>query len=277
MQPEAEHASLDEEEEAGGAGQDRWLLTYADIITLLLAFFIIMYAMAKSSSNSTLVVEAMHAAFHTPLSMGLTQKAANTVIPQSQVVAPNQQQAQQSSGPRNTFVSHQMTQIAAALTADLQRAKVPASAVSVKATASEVDITFGSNVYFASASAIILPPFEKVLTTVAPILRTVPYEMEVQGFTNNLPLYSTKYQTAWELAGARAINVLRFLSETQGVSPYHMEAVSFGQWHPRWPNNSPTNLARNRSVDIVITDIAPPGINDGGPDTLPAGQVPSWQ
>ncbi len=279
MQPAGEEQVVEDEQESGNAGEDRWLLTYSDMITLLLAFFIILYAMAQGSSktNNVLIVEAMHAAFHTPMPMGLTQKSANTMTPLSKVVAPPQQQSKQTTGPQKLVMSNQMQQIASALTADLHRANVPPSAVAVKATASEVDITFGSNVYFQSARATVLSPFEKVLKIVAPVLRTVPYEMEVQGYTNNLPLYSTKYQTAWELAGARAINVLRFLTETQGVSPYHMEAVSFGQWHPRWPNNSPSNLAKNRSVDIVITDMTPPGINDGGPDTMPQGQIPSWQ
>jgi chemotaxis protein MotB len=133
-----------------------------------------------------------------------------------------------------------------------------------------LDIAFqGNNVYFASASAVLTPTFESLLAKIAPVLKQSPNEIRVEGFTNNLPLHSTLYATAWELSAARAVNVLRYLTEVCGLPPHQMEADAFGQWHPAVPNNSSTNLALNRSVHIIVTKQAPPGLNQGGPDLAP--------
>ncbi len=260
----------------GHSGSDRWLLTYSDLVTLLLIFFIIMYSIARentSKTNSSPMMQAFAAefrhVFHESMPMGLTQNQATSVVPTSKVPSvPAQLQSQAAA------MSQNMATIAASLDARLRAAHMEYT-THVAAAPQSVTITFSSKVYFASASAFIQPAFAQALVVIAPVLRTVPYEIEVRGFTNNLPLMSRKYPTAWELAAARAVNVLRFLTETQHVPPHNMVALSYGQWNTPYTDQA-HGLVLNRSVDLVITDRTPSGKNNGGPDTIPAVGATPW-
>ena len=258
----------------GHSGSDRWLLTYSDLVTLLLIFFIIMYSIARENTSKTkhTVMQAFAAefrqVFHESLPMGLTKRQAAAVVQTAKVQSvPAHLQSQAATAQR-------MAAIASTLEARLQAAHMEYT-THVSAAPRSVTITFSSKVYFASASAYIQPHFAQVLATLGPVLRSVPYQIEVRGFTNNLPLVSRKYPTAWELAAARAVNVLRFLTETQQVAPHNMVAMSYGQWDTPYTNRA-HGLVLNRSVDIVITDRRPQGKNNGGPDTMPRVGAPVW-
>ncbi len=249
----------------------RWLLTYADMITLLMVFFVILYAFSKTDTAkyhqiAVSLATALHGA---PASNGLPNSSNNALIPLAPTPTPTTTTPTATSTP--SPASAYLTQLDAEVQAILQSAG--SSAGTATLTSDGLDIKFaGNGVYFASASAQLTPTFKSVLGKLAPVLKTSPYELRVEGFTNDLPLDSPKYATAWELSAARAVNVLRYLTEVGGVPPHVIEADAFGQWHPQYPNNSATNLALNRSVDIVVTTQAPLGLDQGGPDVAPAGQ-----
>lgn len=248
------------------AGSMRWLLTYADMITLLMTFFVILYAFSKTDAAKYQEIAAsLHAALSgAPLSRGLPNTSDNSLVHLSPTPAPSQQ-----IGPTaNDMLIAMAQQIESLLRHQTDTA-------SVHLTAQTLDIRFqGDAVYFASASATLTPTFRRLLRSIAPVLRTTHNEIRVEGFTNDLPLHSRIFPTAWELSAARAVNVLRYLTEVCGLPPHQMEADAFGQWHPRYPNNSPQNLAANRSVDIVVTTDQPPGLDEGGPDIAPPGSGP---
>jgi len=261
---------VEEQPRSEGAGMMRWLLTYADMITLLMVFFVILYAFSKTDTAkyqeiAVSLATALHGA---PASNGLPNASQNALIPLAPTAG---QMATPAPSAASTAAQAYLSQLDAQVQAILKSAGP--SAGTAQQTAQGLDIKFaGNGVYFASASAQLTPQFRKVLLQLAPVLKTSPYEIRVEGFTNDLPLVSAKYPTAWELSAARAIHVLRYLTEIGGVPPHIVEADAFGQWHPQYPNNSPTNLALNRSVDIVITTQAPPGLDEGGPDVAPPGQ-----
>ncbi len=246
------------------AGSMRWLLTYADMITLLMTFFIILYAFSKTDvAKYEEIAATLRSALNGgPAQRGLPSAANNALVHLSPVAVPT-------SIPKTESASVVLAELAQQANAALQR--VHAGAL-VYVSPTSVDIRFqGNTVYFASASARLTPTFRRALRALAPLLKPLHYEIRIEGFTNDLPLHSLKYPTAWELSAARAIHVLRYLTEVCGVPPHLVEADAFGQWHPRYPNNSPLNLARNRSVDIVVTDQPPVGLDQGGPDLPPDG------
>jgi len=260
---------MEERRRSENAGTMRWLLTYADMITLLMTFFIVLYSFSKTNAAKYREIAAsLRAALSgAPLQRGLPQSASNALVKLSPVAATSRHIAPTSAAA--------MLLIMAARAQQVLRAE--RSAATVHVTANALDIRFqGDSVYFASASAVVKPAFKKLLCDLAPVLRMTKDEIRVEGFTNDLPLHSAIYPTAWELSAARAVNVLRWLTEVCGVPPHQMEADAFGQWHPLYPNNSPTNLALNRSVDIVVTDQPPPGLDQGGPDVAPPGQPTPW-
>lgn len=256
------------------AGSMRWLLTYADMLTLLFVLFVVLFSLnaqnkQKLNPMSSEIVAAFHAAFHTPPPVGMPSDTANSAVRLSRTPAPQATTPEAAGAPATA----NLQQIANRLQAVLKSSGM-AQLATIHLANNSIDLRFGARGYFRSASARLTPQFTRVLDAVAPVLRTVPYEMRVEGYTNDLPLHSNRYPTAWELAAARAVNTLRYLTEEKGISPHHVEADSFGQWHPRVPNDTARDLAMNRSVDIVITDQPPPGLDEGGPDVAPGGGKP---
>lgn len=248
----------------GSGSTERWLLTYSDMITLLMVFFIILYAMSKTdvAQYRAIAVSLRQALSGQPLSRGLPQDSANALVSVSPVPGQTPQVAPSSS---DVLIAQMAQEIRSILQSQGQQGQA-----SVQVNQTGLDIAFqGDSVYFASASAVLTPTFQNLLRRIAPVLKQSPNEIRVEGYTNNLPLHSTLYPTAWELSGTRAINVLRYLTEICGVPPHQMEADAFGQWHPAYPNDTPANLALNRSVHIVVTKQAPPGLDQGGPDVAP--------
>ncbi len=257
---------MEEHRNNENTGSMRWLLTYADMITLLMTFFIILYAFSKTDvAKYREIAVALHAALTgAPLQRGLPAATNNALVHLTANPLPTA-----TLGPQ--VASVMLAELAQQAQAVLQRDKAGAT---VHVTPVSVDIRFqGDAVYFASASATLTPTFQRALRGLAPLLKPLPFEIRVEGFTNDLPLHSQKYPTAWELSAARAVHVLRYLTEVCGVPPHLVEADAFGQWHPRYPNNSPANLAANRSVDIVVTNQPPVGLNQGGPDLPPNGSA----
>ncbi len=252
---------------SAGAGSERWLLTYADMITLLMVFFIILYSFSKTDAAK---YQEIAVSLHAALSGGYEQSAlpndsANALVTLTPQPTPSAQLKPQ---PANSLLQSIAAQLAQRLQADSAQ-----NQASVAVTPDAVDVAFsGDAVYFQSASAVLTPTFEQVLRAIAPVLKETPNQIEVEGFTNDLPLRSTMYPTAWELSSARADNVVRYLAEDAGVPPHQLVAVGLGQWHPLYPNDTATNLRRNRSVHIVVTDVPPLGLDQGGPDVAPPGQ-----
>ena len=261
----AVHEGGDEGGHNENAGSGRWLLTYADMITLLMIFFIVLYAFSTTDQRKyrEIAMSLQAALAGAPLQRGLPQSTANALVQ----MAPHPA-ATPKIGPDPA--SRQLAQMQSRIQAVLQAGKV--RQVTLHRSAQALDIRFeGSSVYFASASARLKPRFKQVLRSLAPVLKQSPGAIHIQGFTNDLPLRSRRYPTAWELSAARAVHVTRYLTEFCGLSPHMVDAEAYGQWHPLYPNDSKQNLALNRSVDIVVTTQQPLGLNQGGPDVAPPG------
>lgn len=257
-----------ESSHGGGASSERWLLTYSDMITLLMTFFIILYAISKTDvSKYQALAMSLHAALSgAPKTRGLPAAANDSLIATARTPSPA---ATLSPLPADPLLAQMAQQLRQAIAAQ------KSGSAAVRVQARSLDIAFeGDSVYFRSASATLTPAFKALLRRIAPVLKRSTDEIIVQGYTNNLPLHSRLYPTAWELSAARAVNVLRYLTEACGLPPHQMQADAFGQWHPQYSNDTPQNLALNRSVHIVVTRRAPPGLDQGGPDVAPAGSPP---
>ncbi len=249
----------------GNSGTERWLLTYADMITLLMIFFIVLYAFSKQdAAKYQALALSLHAALSgAPLTRGLPNDTQNALVTTATQPALTSKVGTSPSDDLMAKMKQQINQV-------LQQTN---GAATVQITPLGLDISFqGDPVYFDSAQADLKPAFRALLHQIAPVLEEAKTEIKVEGFTNNLPLYSAQYATAWELSAARSVNVVRFLTEDCGVPPHQLEGAIMGQWHPRYPNDTAQHLALNRTVDILVTRDAPVGLDEGGPDVAPAGR-----
>ncbi|MDN5326419.1 MAG: chemotaxis protein MotB [Moorella sp. (in: firmicutes)] len=214
-----------------GAGSMRWLLTYADLITLLMAFFIVMYAVSK-------VDMARYQQLAQALSQIFTSSAGSMVLPElgsgNQVTPPDE---------------------LAGFSQDLQSYLAEQGLkdqVFVTATDQGLIISFTGSVLFDRGQATLRPASVPILQKIAGYLGQVPNYIGVAGSTDDLPINTSQFPTNWELSVIRATTVIRYFTETAGLAPSRFVALGYGQYHPLFPNNSEEDRRKNRRVDIII-------------------------
>ena len=246
----------------GEENGERWLLTYADMITLLLALFVVLFAMSSISVKKFL-----------ELRMGLTQTFNPSAISQAgsqglldqtslvplasanttKIGPPNASSVNAASIQAATQLDHLAAQVAAAL--ERQHLSAAAS-VSVSKRGVVVQV-LADKAFFALDSAELGPVGDEVVDTIAKVVRSRPNDLVVEGFTDNTPIIGGPYRSNWELSAVRAANVVNRLNVVDGISQSRLSAQGFGQTHPVVPNTTAALRAENRRVDVVILSTQP--------------------
>lgn len=250
-----------------GAGGLRWLLTYADLITLLMVFFVVMYSISKVDTEKykilahSLKVSLLEGAAGNSV-IDLAAAPVDTARPLDGIVAADGGSA--SGGGKGS-----LERIGAELEKELRAAGL-SGRVTVNMSERGLVVSFVDAVFFDLAKADIRPDSREVLRRVANVLAKIPNKILVEGNTDNLPINTAQFPSNWELSAARAVAVARFLTEHAGIDPRRVGATGFGEWNPRYPNDTPENRMRNRRVDLVIlrsgtnTKSAVPGASASG-------------
>jgi chemotaxis protein MotB len=229
------------EEHGGGAGMERWLLTYADMITLLLIFFIIMYMMSQvDRAKFEQLAQILSQTFGGNKSV---LNMYNLGILEKNLHAGEEE--------RNAKKSYNKA------TQEFEK-EIQAKLISVTKDERGTVIRMSSDFYFASGSADLTPLAYEVLQKLQTILDSVSNDVQVEGHTDNVPIniYSAlaqQYPTNWELSSQRAINVLKFF-ERQGIVKKRLSAIGLADNKPLKPNTSDENRSANRRVEIIIVD-----------------------
>jgi chemotaxis protein MotB len=250
---------------------ERWLVSYADFITLLFAFFVVMYSLsAVNEGKFKILSEALEAAFRgTPRAMEpvqLGKPSKSTVTLAAPVPLPMQHNpppgvalpplpmppppAQSPPPPNNAKRDAEMQRLAD----EIRQAMAPLvdkDLLRVRRTTLGVEVEINTNILFASASADIAPAARNVLKEIAGILVAFPNPVRVEGFTDNLPIRSAVYPSNWELSAGRAASVVHLFMDT-GIEPVRMAAVGFGEHQPVADNATEVGRRRNRRVNLVI-------------------------
>ncbi len=123
----------------------------------------------------------------------------------------------------------------------------------VVAREDRLQIALPEDVLFQAGEGVLEDTQQLILHALAQSLKNVPYTILVEGHTDNEPLApGSKYKSNWELSMARAMAVVRYLVHVEGLSPKRMGVAAFGEFHPRAPNDTPQNRAKNRRIEISI-------------------------
>jgi chemotaxis protein MotB len=210
---------------------ERWLVSYADFITLLFAFFVVMYSVsAVNEGKFRAMSSSMTAAFNP-----------------SSYVATNVQIGPRLSAPES--ISSQVEAMAG-LKRSVKNLEKKGN-VRVFQDGRGIVVRMVDILLFDSGRADLLPDAVTALDEIAEILKTMPYAIRVEGHTDNVPIHTPVYPSNWELSSARAIQIVkRFIED--GLSPMDLEAVGYGEFRPIVAEGSPEDLAQNRRVDIVV-------------------------
>lgn len=242
---------------------ERWLISYADFITLLFAFFVVMYSISSINEGKYRVLSdsLMWAFRQTPKSfepIQVGQPAKSDISPNRNFVQrPNvldtsalevlpQERGRQRGIEDANFMGRLADELRRAL-AELMELGL----VSVRFNHLWLEVEINDSVLFPSGSAMLQPKAVPVLHSVAGILREHPNSVRVEGFTDDRPIDTLLYPSNWELSTARASSVVRLLA-SQGVAPQRLSAQGFAEFRPVAGNDSAEGRARNRRVVLVV-------------------------
>ncbi|HUU45408.1 MAG TPA: flagellar motor protein MotB [Acidobacteriota bacterium] len=228
---------------------ERWLLTYADLITLLLAFFVVMYSMSRLDAKK-------FGAMSSALSGILKGQDASLPVAARDLRADG--------GPLKTGRLRLMQQ---QLRQRIGEAGIDSS-VTTEVNTRGLIIHIREGALFEEARAELTPGARDVLRLVGEQLGNIPNQLRVEGHTDARPIQTPRFPSNWELSTARATSVLRYLVDSAAVSPGRVSAVGFGEFRPVAPNTSPEQMALNRRVDLVILTTEMTLAEPQVPDTL---------
>ena len=236
-----------------GDNVDRWLVSYADFITLLFAFFVVMYAISSINEGKYRVLsDTLVAAFKTPpkstepIQIGKpieksVGKTDNTVgVPKPIRVEP----------PKTEEQNQQMRRIASQVRRSL-RPLIEQKLIKVTQNKFWVVIEMNTSILFSSGSAELELEAYSLLKKLAKVIKSLPNHVDVEGHTDNLPIRNEIFPSNWELSASRAASVVHLFSQ-QGVSPTRLAAIGYGQYRPSVKNDSVKGRRQNRRVRIVI-------------------------
>lgn len=236
-------------EEEGG--RERWLLTYADLITLLLAFFIIMFAISSPDVARFLLLRgSLTAAFN----QGVLEGTDTT-----SVISAGQFSLE---GEIPDLSNPAASQVQAQVQALQDQKAAFQDAVAFTGQRQEgFTIAVANTMLFTSGSAELTPEGTAALSQLADILRPINRDLRIEGHTDSITPGSTRFPTNWELSAARAVTITHFF-ETVGIPPYRLSAFGYGEQRPIASNDTAEGRAQNRRSEIVLiqpgTSLLPP-------------------
>lgn len=246
---------------------ERWLVSYADFITLLFALFVVMYSISSVNDGKYRVLsETLTDAFITsarsldPIQVG---EEVRTIVPvageyaASELGAPesSQQEALPDAVGEHVVASKTQPQANLAGTeADLKATLAPFIAnelISVTRTDRGVEVEMKSKMLFTSGSARLSRTAIKLLRDVAGILKSLPNDIVVEGHTDNVPIRTMLFPSNWELSAARAASVVHLLGRFK-MKQDRMAAIGYGEHRPTTDNGSAKGRQKNRRVALII-------------------------
>lgn len=223
--------------EATAGGTPEWAITFADMMTLLLTFFILM----ASYSNLDAV---KYRALVGSLKQAFGTREPGGTDPAEAGVAPSEV------AERNRAAREALESLAA-----LARESGPAGPLSLHAVPDGMRLRVEGRMLFPVAEAELTAEAGPLLSRLAPILARYPYRIWVEGHTDNVPIQNTVYPSNWELSAARAGTVVRALATHGGVPASRLVAVGYADTNPVAPNTGDAERARNRRVEFLLSRI----------------------
>jgi chemotaxis protein MotB len=224
---------------------ERWLLTYADLITLLLAFFVIMYGMSSADAKKfSRLAESMRRAFNVDILEGMPGRSI-------------MEQSMDMSAVNVADEALINAEIAGLETlygtvSDFLEQKGLTDRVEMSLRSDGVAISISGNMLFTSGRAELRPDAVDLLHTLGQALAPLSNQIRVEGHTDDVAPVGTDYPTNWELSGARSVSVVRWLAEIEGIDPGRLSAAAYSEFRPAVANDSPRGRSKNRRSEILV-------------------------
>lgn len=206
--------------------KDRYLITYADLITLLLGLFIILYA-------SSVIDATKYKGIATAFGNFLGNESVVPSKPDSKIIAE----------PKDKLSSELSKLIAES---DYSRS------IQIEETERGITVHILEDLLFQPGQATLTENSKNVLKKIAQVIKLFPNDIRIEGHSDNTPINTARYPSNWHLASARAVETAFYLIDKEGLDPDKTSSVSYGEYKPRDTNETPEGRAKNRRVDLVI-------------------------
>jgi chemotaxis protein MotB len=237
----------------GHENAERWLLTYADLITLLMVFFVVLYSMSSADSSKWQEVSlALQQAFNVGVLQGQSSTTLSNGGSSAVVEPPVESLISDNEVPQVIRINDKIAAVLAVITSQTPD-------VSVGIDREGIVIRLSGSYLFDSGRAELKPNSMAVLDAIATELRPLDNEIRIDGHTDSTPIDSPRYPTNWELSVARALAVTRHLSESDGVQASRLTAAGYGEFRPLVGNDTREDRAKNRRVEIHLLSTVQPG------------------
>jgi chemotaxis protein MotB len=268
------------------ANHDRWLVSYADFITLLFAFFVVLYASSQVDKRKVgMLALAIQVAFqemgvfqasttqvpldsNQPMPFSIAQAIENTERTASLGRISSRPEGSLSSGVENGDLAQLHAELATVLAPEIKRKEI-----AMRMEPDGLVISLREVGFFESGSSQMKAASEPAFDRIANLLRQRDYRLRIEGHTDNTPIHTPQFPSNWELSTARATEIVRLLIVREGFAPARMSAAGYAEYHPAATNFTAEGRGMNRRVDIVILGHVWPEAADVQAE--PQAQVPA--
>jgi chemotaxis protein MotB len=232
---------------------DRWLVSYADFITLLFAFFVVLYASSRADQQKQgQIAHSIQSAFQ---ALGLFPSSLSQDRP-----APRGD-PHQPAAPVNVMLGNALS-ASPPVQQDLQRlqaqlagtlsAQVAQHIVALRLGRDGLVISLRESGFYDSGSALPHPQSKAALGQVAATIGSTPYDIRIEGHTDNVPIHTAQFASNWELSTARATELAKIFIVDYRFAPGRLSAAGFAEYHPVAGNDTTEGRSQNRRVDIIV-------------------------
>ena len=232
---------------SSSTGHERWLVSYADFVTLLLAFFVTMYAVTRLDSEKMGVAQqSINRALNAPVFLGgfpidsgldkSTSGLKGDLVGATLVSTPP---------------SSQIEEVTRTVRDELKE-KIDNGEVNLLHTGKGLVLRLPEFLFFDSGQAAVRPEARPLLDKLAGILKLIPNHIIIEGHTDNRPIHTPQFPSNWELSTARAAALVRYFVEEHHLDPARLGAAGYGEYHPVAENSDDKGRQANRRVELII-------------------------
>jgi chemotaxis protein MotB len=219
-----------------------WLITFNDLITLLMVFFVLLFAMGSiNTQKSEMLVGSLQGA------LGVLLEGKKAGVRVVMPIQPTEPATQEVSGDSTSKVS-QLSEVSRNAIDDL--ANHPE--ITVIKTPKGLFITLSDGILFQSGLSELRPEGYPVLNKIIRVLQSNGLDVRIEGHTDNVAIRSGRFPSNWDLSIVRAVHVVKYFIDAGKIAPQRLSAVGYGESKPLYPNNSPANREKNRRVEIIL-------------------------
>lgn len=267
---------------ADRVSHERWLVSYADFITILFAFFVVLYSSSQVDKRRVgQLAVAIQVAFQQmgifdssnsrpelvntePMPFAAVQVVENVERIQNMGRIVNSPREKVSESPERTNLDKVQRQLQTALSNQIGR-----HTVSVTPTKEGIVVSLKEAGFFDSGSSALRPEAIPTLTEIVKVIGPERMQIRIEGHTDNVPIHSARYDSNWELSTARATEIIKLLITRYSITPNRLSASGYGEYFPVASNQSAEGRSQNRRVDLVILNTSVDSFVPPSPSVVP--------